>query len=204
MSQVKAISILNVEDHPVGRLGVSMIIGSQTDMRLVAEASTGEEAIAEFRHHRPDITLMNLRLIGADGIDVLTAIRSEFPEARIIMFTSLDDDREIRRAFKAGAWGYILKHAPADELLAAIRSVHSGKQLLPETRVRIEEVDLTARELEVLQLIYAGYRNKQIADKLATSENAIKFHVKNIVAKLGANDRAHAVSIAVRRGLLQV
>ncbi len=178
-------------------------------MLLVAQASNAVEAIAEFRRHRPDITLMDLRLPGTNGIDALIAIRGEFPEARIIMLTTSDSDGEIQCALRAGASAYILKSMPKDELLAVIRSVHSGKRHVPpEVAARLAEhldqEDLTGRELEVLRLIQDGYRNKQIADQLAIAETTVNFHIKNLVAKLGANDRTHAVTLALRRGLLQV
>lgn len=203
------IRILSVEDHPVFREGLSAIIGSQPDMLLVAQASNAVEAIAEFRRHRPDVTLMDLRLPGTNGTDALISIRGEFPQARIIMLTTSDSDGEIQRALRAGAAAYLLKSMPKDELLAVIRSVQSGKRHVPpEVAARIaehlDEEDLTARELEVLQLIRDGFRNKQIAGQLAIAEATVNFHIKNLVDKLSANDRTHAVTIALRRGLLQV
>jgi DNA-binding NarL/FixJ family response regulator len=178
-------------------------------MLLVAQAGNAVDAIAQFRRHRPDVTLMDLRLPGANGTDVLIAIRGEFPQARVIMLTSSDGDGEIQRAMRAGALAYILKSMPRDELLGVIRSVHSGKRHVPpEVAARLAEHlvddDLTTRELEVLRLIRDGYRNKQIADQLTIAETTVNFHIKNLVDKLGANDRTHAVTIAVRRGLLQI
>lgn len=205
----KPIRILIVEDHPVFRAGLSAIIASQPDMLLVAQACNAVEAVAEFRRHLPDITLMDVRLPGANGTDALITIRGEFLEARVIMLTTSDGDGEIQRALRAGAAAYILKSMPKNELLAVIRSVHSGRRHVPpEVAMRLAEhlgeEDLTARELEVLRLIRDGYRNKQIADQLAIAEATVNFHIKNIVEKLGANDRTHAVTIALRRGLLQV
>ena len=209
MTQAQKIRILSVEDHPVFREGLSTIIGSQEDMLLLAQAANAAEAIEEFRRHRPDITLMDLRLPGTTGIDTLITIREEFPAARIIMLTTSDSDGEIQRALRAGASGYVLKSMPKDELLAVIRSVHMGRRHVPpQVAARLAEhlgeETLTARELEVLRLIRDGYRNKQIAQQLAIAENTVNFHIKNLVDKLGANDRTHAVTIAIRRGFLRV
>lgn len=209
MAVPKPIRILSVEDHPVFREGLSTIIGSQPDMLLVAQATNGVEAVEEFRRHRPDITLMDLRLPGTNGIDTLIAIRGEFPHARVIILTTSDTDGEIQRALRSGASGYILKSMPKNELLGVIRSVHTGNRHVPPiVAARLAEHlgddDLTDRELEVLRLIRDGYRNKQIADQLAIAETTVNFHIKNLVDKLGANDRTHAVTIALRRGLLQI
>lgn len=209
MAEPKPIRILSVEDHPVFREGLGMIIGSQPDMLLVAQAANAVEAVAEFRTHRPDITLMDLRLPGTNGTDTLIAIRGEFPEARVIMLTTSDSDGEIRRALRAGAAAYILKSVPKNELLAVIRSVHAGRRHVPPDVAALlaehmGEEDLSARELEVLRLIRDGYRNKQIADQLAIAETTVNFHIKNLMGKLRANDRTHAVMIALRRGLLQI
>lgn len=209
MAESDPIRVLSVEDHPVFRQGLATIIGTESDMVLVGQAATAAEAIAEFRRLRPDITLMDLRLPGTNGTDALIAIRGEFPKARVIMLTSSESDGEIQHALRAGASGYVLKSMPQDELLAAIRSVHAGRRHVPaDVAARLAEhlgeEDLTARELEVLRLIQDGYKNKQISDKLSISENTVNFHIRNLVDKLGASDRTHAVTIAVRRGLLQV
>jgi DNA-binding NarL/FixJ family response regulator len=198
-----------VEDHPVFREGLITIISSQPDMLLVAQAGNAIEAVAEYRRHRPDITLMDLRLPGTNGIDTLISIRGEYPDARVIILTTADSDGEIQRALRAGASGYVLKSMPKNELLDVIRSVHSGRRYVPpqvaaRLAEHIGEEDLTQRELEVLRLIRDGYRNKQIADRLAIAETTVNFHIKNLVEKLQANDRTHAVTIALRRGLLQI
>jgi len=203
------IRILSVEDHPVFREGLGTIIASQSDMILVSQASDAVEALAEFRRHRPDITLMDLRLAGASGRDALIAIRGQCPQARVIMLTTADSDGEIQRAMRAGASGYILKSMPKNELLGVIRTVHAGRRYLPpEVAARLSEhlgeENLTDRELQVLRLIRDGHRNKQIADQLAIAETTVNFHIKNLVDKLQANDRTHAVTIAVRRGLLEI
>jgi DNA-binding NarL/FixJ family response regulator len=209
MAAAGPIRILCVEDHPVFREGLRAMIEGEPDMALVAYAANAVQAIEEFRSHRPDVTLMDLRLPGANGVDVLVAIRGEFPKARVIMLTTSDGDADIQRAMRAGASAYILKSMPMEELLAVIRSVHSGRRHIPpEVAARLAEHmgedDLTVRELEVLRLIRDGHRNKQIADQLAISENTVNFHIKNLMGKLAANDRTHAVTIALRRGLLQI
>ena len=206
--EINPIRILSVDDHPVFSEGLSTIIASQPDMLLVGQAANAVEAVAEFRRLLPDITLMDLSLPGTNGTDTLIAIRGEFPRARIVMLTTSDTEGEIQRALRAGASGYVLKSMPKNELLAVIRAVHTGKRRIPpEVAARLAEhlgdEDLTAREKEVLRLIRDGYRNKQIADKLAIAETTVNFHIKNLVSKLGANDRTHAVMIALRRGLLE-
>jgi DNA-binding NarL/FixJ family response regulator len=178
-------------------------------MTIVAHAADATQAVAEFRRLRPDITLMDLRLPGSDGTDALIAIRGEFPQARVIILTTADSDGEIQRALRAGAAAYMLKSMPRNQLLEVIRSVHAGRRYVPpEIAARLAEhlgeECLTSREQEVLELIRDGFRNKQIADRLSIAETTVNFHIKNLVDKLGANDRAHAVSIAIRRGILKV
>jgi DNA-binding NarL/FixJ family response regulator len=205
----KPIRILTVEDHPVFRQGLTTIIGSEPDMLLVGQAANAAEAIAEFRRHRPDITLMDLRLPGTNGTDTLISIRGEYPDARIIILTTSDGDADIHRAMRAGAKAYILKSMPQEELLEVVRSVHAGRRHVPadvaaRLAEHVGEEDLTSRELEVLRLVRNGYRNKQIANQLVIAETTVSFHIKNLVSKLGANDRTHAVTIALRRGLLHI
>jgi len=209
MSTADSIRVFSVDDHPLLREGIAALIKSQPDMVLVGEASTGREAIQQFQKHQPDVTLMDVRLPDMNGIDVMIAIRTEFPDARIVMLTTFEGDVEIQRALEVGARGYLLKSMPPKELLEVIRQVHAGqKRIPPEIAAQIAEhlsdEALTEREVEVLREIGGGNRNRDIAEKLFITEETVKVHIKHIMEKLGASDRTQAVAIGVRRGIIQL
>jgi DNA-binding NarL/FixJ family response regulator len=208
-SSPNPIRILLADDHPLLRDGVSGFVADQPDMKLVAEASNGREAIDQFRKYRPDITLLDLQMPEISGIDAILAIRSDYPDARIIVLTTYTGDAQVLRALKAGAQGYLLKSTLRRELLDAIRAVHAGhRRIPPEVAAQLAEhaadEQLTSREIEVLRLIAAGNANKLVASELSITEETVKGHVKNILSKLGANDRTHAVTIAIKRGIIQI
>ena len=208
-ARAEPIRILTVDDHALLRGGIGALIATQPDMKLVAEASTGREAIQLFRAHRPDVTLMDVQMPEVDGIDALMAIRSEFPDARVIVLTTYSGDVQAMRALKAGAQAYLLKSLLQKELLDTIRDVHAGRKRIDQqvaAQLADHAIDdaLSAREVEVLRLIAAGNSNKLIADRLSLSEDTVKGHVKNILSKLAANDRTHAVTIGLKRGIISL
>jgi DNA-binding NarL/FixJ family response regulator len=204
-----AIRIALVDDHPLLRQGLATLVADQPDMKLVAEASNGLEAVEQFRLHHPDIVLMDLQMPDMNGIDAMIAIRGEFPEARFIVLTTYTGDVQIVRALKAGARAYLLKSLVHRELLETIRAVHAGQKRIPpevaaELADHAADDSLTDREIEVLRLIAAGNANKIVADRLSITEETVKAHVKNILSKLDANDRTHAVTIALKRGIIEL
>jgi len=205
----KPIRVLAVDDHSLLRDGIAKLLAAQPDMELVAEASNGREAIEQFRLHKPDVILMDLQMPEVNGVDAIIAICGEFPRARIIVLTTYTGDVQVLRALKAGARGYLLKGLLRKELLETIRLVHAGqKRVLPEVAAELAEhaTDdaLSAREIEVLRLISGGNANKEIGAQLSITEETVKGHIKNILAKLGANDRTHAVTIGLKRGIIDL
>jgi DNA-binding NarL/FixJ family response regulator len=203
------IRIMTVDDHPLLRQGIAAIIKTQPDMELVAEACDGEEAIAQYRVHRPDVTLMDIQMPNVNGTEAMSRIRSEFPDAKILMLSTYGGDVHVLHAIKAGARGYLLKANVRTELLEAVRAVHAGrKRIPPEVAAELAEHaaddELSSREIDVLHLVGSGNANKQIADKLSIGETTVKNHISNILSKLGANDRAHAVTIALQRGIIEL
>jgi DNA-binding NarL/FixJ family response regulator len=204
----RAITVLTVDDHPLVREGLAAVIANQPDMKVVAEAESGHEAIERFRAHLPDITLMDLRLPDMNGIDAIRAIRSEFPAARIIALTTYNQDVQVSNAIKAGAMGFLLKTMPRHNLVEMIRAVHDGNRRIP-SEIAVELADkatqdgLTSREIEVLRSVAAGNSNKVVAGNLGITEDTVKWHMRGILGKLGATDRTHAVMIALARGFIE-
>jgi DNA-binding NarL/FixJ family response regulator len=208
-TETTTIKVLAVDDHPLVRKGIASILANETDMQLVGEAGNGREAVDLFREYEPDVTLMDLRMPDMDGVQATQAIRKEYPEARIIALTSYDGDQDIYRALEAGVRGYMLKEMVHTDVLRAIRTVHAGKRLMPqEVAERLSEyfpqVALTPREVEVLGHVAKGLANKEIAENLGTASGTVKMHIQNILEKLGASDRTHAVTIAIQRGILHL
>ena len=209
VSAAHAIRVLSIDDHPLLREGIAAIIGAQEDMCLVGQAATARDGIREHHEKKPDITLMDVRLPDINGIDALMAIRSEAPNARVVMLSMFRGDVEIQRALKAGARGFLLKTMPPSEIAASIRRVHAGRTCIPaevasEIADYITADQLTAREVETLRLVASGHRNREIGDVLSISEDTVKVHLKHIMAKLGAADRTDAVGIGVRRGIIEL
>ena len=208
-SDPKLIRILCVDDHPLLREGIASLVNAEPDMKLISEACNGAEAIEQYRVYRPEITLMDLQMPGINGVDAITAIRNEFPDARIIVFTTYTGDAQVLRALKAGARGYVLKGHVHRELLAIIRAVHAGQKRIPseiaaELADHATDDELSPRQVDILRLIAAGNANKNIADQLNIGEATVKSHVTSILSKLGANDRTHAVTIGLKRGIIDL
>src|SRR5260370_22127759 len=209
MTNANCIRVLSVDDHPLFREGVGAIINSQADMSLAGTASNGKEGIETFRALRPDVTLMDLRLPDLGGLGVMIALRSEFPDARVIVLTTFEGDMDVQRALKAGARGYLLKSMPPQQILDMIRQVHAGKKVVPAEIAaglaeHLGDEALSQREVEVLQQVAAGRRNRDIAARLFIAEETVKVHVKHIMDKLGANGRTQSVTIAARRGIIRL
>ena len=205
----KRIRILAVDDHPILRQGIAGLIADESDMTLVAEAANGREAIQQFRMHHPDITLMDLQMPEMNGLDAMIAIRGEFPDARVIVLTTYTGDVQARRALQAGARAYLLKNSLHKELLDTIRAVHAGRKNLSaevsfELAEHAAEETLSPLEVRILRLIAEGNSNKEIAARLSASEDSVKGHVRNILSKLGANDRTHAAMIGIKRGIIEL
>jgi DNA-binding NarL/FixJ family response regulator len=208
MTDIKKIKVLIVDDHPLMRSGIAGEVNEQADMQVVSEAADGNEALVAYRAHRPDVTLMDLRMPNVNGLDAMLAIKKEFPEARFIVLTTVAGDIQVVRAFEAGARGYLLKNLVRTELIDTIRVVHAGKKRVPTEIAKLlaehfTEDDLTQREVEILRGVARGNSNKIVADQLNISENTVKNHVKSILSKLGANDRTHAVVIGLQRGIIE-
>lgn len=209
MSEKERIRLLGIDDHPLVREGIAAMVNDQADMQMIAQGSSGKEAIQLFREHKPDVVLMDVRLPDMSGIDAMITIRSEFPDARVIIITSSEGDAEMRRALAGGSRGYILKSMPPKDLLEAIRKVYAGKKAIPAEIAdrlanHLDDEGLTEREIEILQQVAEGNRNKDIADKLFISEGTVKVHIQHIMGKLGANDRTQAITIALRRGIIHL
>ncbi len=205
----RRLSVLVVDDHPVVRAGLRAMIDAQPDMETVAEAASGEEAIDLFRRHQPAVTLMDLRMPGIGGVEAIGTIHRSFPDACILVLTTYDGDEDIHRALQAGARAYLLKDMPREELIETIRAVHGGAHRLSPAAAahlaeRVHQSELTSREIEVVERIAGGMSNKQIAADLGIGEATVKTHVNNIMGKLGATDRTHAVTVAVRRGFIRL
>jgi DNA-binding NarL/FixJ family response regulator len=209
MTERIRIRVFSVDDHPLLREGIAAIINNQPDMTMVAQAANYQDALEQYRKHKPDVTLMDLRLPDKSGIETMIAIRGEHPEARVIILTTFEGDVEIKNALEAGARGYMLKSMPPKELVEVIRQVHAGKKRIPEQLAaqlaeHMSDEALTEREVEVLGQIAGGNRNRDIADRLFITEETVKVHIKHIMEKLGASDRTQAVAIGIRRGIIQL